>query len=110
MVKSWKEKEKQLTEWLKTVVSFWTTYRRSRALRGEAVEDIMWGPTSVELKTRKNWPPKYVCAWLEQARTNAEKRTPIVVVHGDYMRMGDQLVIMTLQDLVNIINDAYKSL
>jgi len=110
MVKSWKEKEKQLTEWLNKVVDFWKAFRRSRALRGEAVEDVMWGPISVELKTRKNWPPKYVLDWLEQARTNAEKRTPIVVVHGDYMRMGDQLVIMTLQGLVDVVNKAKRSL
>lgn len=109
MVKSWKEKEKQLTEWL-TGCGYWQAVRQSRAWRGEAVEDIQWGPLSIELKTRRSFPPRYVTEWLEQAATNCCGRTPIVIVHGDYVRMGEQLVMMTLRDLVQLIDDVREGI
>ncbi len=100
-MKTWKTKEKTLTEWL-SLQELWPAERKSRALRGEAVEDIAWGPISIELKTRKS-PPQYLTDWLEQAKLNAEGKVPLVVVHGDRMRMGEQICMLTLTDLLSLL-------
>jgi hypothetical protein len=98
----WKNKEVQLTAWLDNL-HMWPAVRMSRALRGERVEDIAWGPLSVELKTRANTPPGYMLDWLKQADTNADDKVPVVIIHKDGMLMGKQLVILTLNDFVLLL-------
>lgn len=102
MVKGWKRKEIELTEYLNDA-NIWTATRRSRGLRGEAVEDIEWGPLSIELKTRKGWPPGYLSDFMEQAHANCGERRATVVLHGDYMKMGEQHVIMKLDEFVGLL-------
>ena len=105
-MKTWKKKEIQLTEWL-TEYGPWVAVRKSRAERGEAVEDIEWGPLSVELKTRKSCPPQYLLDWLEQAKTNCADKLPIVVIHRNGMRKGNQLVCLTLADFVRLLKEVH---
>lgn len=105
-MKNWKEKEKQLVEWLNTQ-KLWVAERMSRGLRGEAVEDVRWGPFSVELKTRKSAPPQYVLDWLAQAEANSNGRIPIVLVHRDRMVWGEQVVMMELCDLIALLHHVY---
>ena len=102
-MKAWKKKEQDLTNWLNELETPWEAVRRSRGLRGEAVEDIEFGPLSVELKTGKRLTPKYMLDWLEQAATNCEGRIPVVVAHSDRMRKGDQIVMMTYKDFVRLL-------
>jgi len=104
MVKGWKRKEIELTDYLNDA-KMWPALRRSRGLRGEAVEDIEWGPLSIELKTRKGWPPGYMEDFMRQAHTNCGDRTATVVMHGDYMKMGDQHVVMRLEDFVGLLKE-----
>ena len=101
-MRTWKAKEAQLTEWL-TKTGLWVAQLRSRYLRGEAVEDIEWGECSVELKTRKAFPPQYLVKWLAQAETNKGWRTPVLVIHKDGTRMGKQLVVLSLADFVKLL-------
>jgi hypothetical protein len=100
-VKTWKNKEVQLTEWLNG--NPWPATRKSRALRGEAVEDIEWGPVSVELKTRANFPPQYLLDWLTQAERNAEGKVPALIIHKDATRLGNQLIILRLSDFCALV-------
>jgi hypothetical protein len=102
-MKSWSQKEKALVDWLNEVGVAWEAVRRSRALRGEAVEDIEFGPLSVELKTGRKLLPKYILSWLDQAETNCEDRIPVVVAHNDRMRKGEQVVILRFQDFVRLL-------
>jgi len=100
-MKNWKGKEIQLTQWLSSNGVFKAT-RRSRAQMGESVEDISWGPFSVELKTRKT-VPKYLLEWMAQAERNAGTAVPVVVIHQDHASMGDQLVMLRLSALLRLI-------
>jgi len=105
-MKSWKMFEKKLASYLGGEV-------RSRALRGEAVEDVQWGAFSVEAKTRKK-VPQYIHDWLAQAKENCEGRVPVVVWHQDRTAMGEQIVLLSLNDLVWLaerwgINEDYVS-
>jgi len=72
-------------------------------MRGEAVEDIEWGPLSIEHKTRKRPIPDYLHDWMAQAETNSGTRIPVVVWHQDGMHLGKEFVIMTLRDFVNVL-------
>ena len=94
-MKTWKEGEKRLTAWLNEQ-TLWKAIRKSRAMRGDAVEDIEWGPFSIEYKSRKTIP-QYIKDWVAQAEKNAESRMPIVIWHEDRMRMGKQFVVVTLE-------------
>ena len=94
-MKNWKEGEKRLTAWL-SEQTLWKAVRKSRAMRGDAVEDIEWGPFSVEYKSRKTIP-QYMKEWMAQVEKNSEGRMPIVVWHEDRMRMGKQFVVMPLE-------------
>lgn len=102
MVKSWKRKEIELTEYLGQA-GLWPCIRRSRGLVGEAVEDIEWGPLSIELKTRRGWPPGYMKDFFTQAERNSGKRTATLILHGDRMRLGQQHVVMTLEEFVALL-------
>ena len=106
-MKTWKEKEKQLTAWLQDA-GIWPAERMSRALRGEMVEDIAWGPVSVELKTRKESPPQYMLNWLKQATMNSQRKIPLVVVHRDRMKMGQQMCVLTVDDLIILLRTTIK--
>lgn len=101
-MKAWKRYEQRLTAWLSRgkVVAI----RESRWLRGEAVEDVSWGPLSIEAKTRKTIP-KYVKEWLAQAKSNCQSRMPVVIWHENHMRMGDEVVLLRLSDLYTIIEE-----
>lgn len=101
-MKYWKRAEKVFTDWLSSQ-GLWKAVRKSRALRGEGVEDIEWGPFSIELKTRKT-VPQYLLQWMKQAATNSQSRLPIVVWHQDYMRAGSQLVVLTLESFVHLLH------
>ena len=105
-MKTWKAKEKQLTEWL-TEWGPWQAVRKSRALRGERVEDVAWGPFSVELKTRKSTPSLEMLGWLEQAEANCDGKVPIVIAHRDSMRKGEQVVMMTIATFTDLIEKAF---
>ena len=104
-MKTWKEGEKRLTAWLNKQ-TLWKAIRKSRAMRGDAVEDIEWGPFSVEFKSRKKMP-QYIKDWMAQAEKNAESRMPIVVWHEDRMRMGKQFVVMPLELFVFLAGYKY---
>ena len=99
-MKSWKQKEIALVEWL-NAKKLWVAKRMSRGRRGEAVEDVQWGPFSVELKTRK-FVPKYLLDWLAQAKANSKGRTPLVLLHKDRMLWGEQIVLLTLNDFIDM--------
>ena len=101
-MKNWKNKEIVLVEWLNTK-GLWLAERMSRGLRGEAVEDVQWGPFSIELKTRKSIPPQYLLDWLAQAKANSEGRIPIVLMHKDRMQWGEQVVMIPLTDFVGML-------
>ena len=105
---NWKKKEQELVEWLNEIEISWEAIRRSRGLRGEAVEDISFGPLSVELKTGKKLIPKYMLDWLKQAETNCEGRIPVVVAHSDRMRKGDQIVMMTYENWIRLLYEALE--
>ena len=100
-MKSWKEGEKRLTEWLNEQ-GLWKAIRKSRAMRGEGVEDIEWGPFSVEQKSRKTIP-QYVKDWIVQAKKNSEDRISFVVWHEDHMRQGKQFIVMLLSDFIQVL-------
>ncbi len=102
MVKSWKRKEVELTDYL-NAAKLWKAVRRSRGLVGEAVEDIEWGPLSIELKTRRGWPPGYMRDFFSQAERNSGTRAATLVLHGDRMRLGQQHVVMTLDEFVALL-------
>lgn len=70
------------------------------------MEDISWGPISVELKTREEIPA-YVKMWMKQAKRNSEGKIPVVVWHEDRMGMGKQLAILTLDDFRALVELAY---
>lgn len=106
-MKNWKEGEKRLTAWLNEQ-TLWKAVRKSRAMRGDAVEDIEWGPFSVEYKSRKTIP-QYIKEWVAQAEKNAESRMPIVVWHEDRMRMGKQFVIIPLELFTFLADYVYDS-
>ena len=92
----------QLSQWL-TETGLWVAERRSRGLRGEAVEDIEWGLCSIELKTRKDFPPQYLEDWMAQAERNSGWREPVLVLHKDGTRMGRQMVVLSLSSFVNLL-------
>ncbi len=100
---NWKQKEQEFVAWLNEIKVSWEAIRRSRGQRGEAVEDIEFGPLSVELKTGRKLLPKYLLEWLEQATTNCEGRIPTVIAHSDRMRKGDQAVILRYRDFVRLL-------
>ena len=105
-MKTWKRGESRFTEWL-SKQGLWVAIRKSRALRGERVEDIEWGPFSVELKTRKTIP-QYLLGWMRQAQVNCQGRTPLVLLHQDRMRVGSQLVVLTLDNFVRMLKKMQK--
>lgn len=104
-MKNWKEGEKRLTAWLNEQY-LWKAIRKSRAMRGDAVEDIEWGLFSIEYKSRKKIP-QYIKDWMTQAEKNAESRMPIVVWHEDRMRMGKQFVVMPFELFVFLVSYMY---
>ena len=100
-MKNWKTKEDYFTTWL-SEQGLWRAVKKSRALRGERVEDIEWGPFSVEVKTRSKIP-QYVRGWMKQAQTNSQSRLPILIWHQDHMSGGSQLVVLTLDNFVHML-------
>lgn len=106
-MKTWKEGEKRLTTWLNNQ-TLWKAIRKSRAMRGDAVEDIEWGPFSVEYKSRKTIP-QYMKEWIAQAEKNSGLRMPIVVWHEDRMRLGKQFVVMSLDLFAFLAGYVYDS-
>lgn len=107
MVKGWKEAEKRLTIYLSHLGV--PAVRRSRAMQGEAVEDIEWGPFSVEYKTRAKFPG-YVTDWIKQAVANCVDRIPIVIWHRNNKRYKDDLVLIRLGDFVALISEYHRTL
>lgn len=105
-MKTWKQGEKTLTTWLNEVAkdSPFVATRESTGQRGEAVEDISFGPLSIEMKSRQGKYPKYIEDWVAQATRNAPPDTfPIVVWHPDRTKYGDELAIMPLNKLIELI-------
>jgi len=90
-MKSWKEKEKELTEWYSDIGP--KAERVSRLFRGERVTDIVWGLFAIEVKTRKKIP-KYLHEWMKQAEMNANIEIPVVHWHQDCRRAKDDYVVM----------------
>ena len=95
-MKSWKSKEKWLTEYLSQ--GLLPAERKSRYFMGESVEDVSWGPFSIEMKTRKTVPPQYALDWMSQAKDNAKGKIPVVVMHRDREQHGQQIVMLRLRD------------
>ena len=104
-MKSWKSYEKKLTEFLSQGPI--RAIRKSRGLRGEAVEDVAWAAFSLEAKTRKKWPA-YIKKWMAQAKANCEERIPVVVWHEDRSHLPNDLVVLRLQDFKNLVEKAYS--
>ncbi len=102
-MRSWKAKEKQFVEWLNEEALPWVAERMSRAFRGEGIEDIKYGPFSLELKTGSNVVPGHMEDWLSQALENCGGRIPIVIVHRDRMKRGDQVVMLRYRDWIRLL-------
>jgi len=77
-------------------------------MRGEAVEDIEWGPLSLEHKTRKRPIPDYLQGWMAQAEKNSDIRIPAVIWHQDGMHLGKEFVIITLTDFINLVKHLWE--
>jgi hypothetical protein len=99
---AWKAIEKRIANWLSQGPIKAT--RQSKIFMGEAVEDISWGPISVEVKSR-GVVPKYIDQWLDQATTNSDGKIPAVFWHRDTMREGKQFVILKASDFKYIIEE-----
>jgi hypothetical protein len=100
-MKSWKKYEKDLTSFLDSKCG-WEAIRRSRAMMGEEVMDIEWGPISIEAKCKAN-RPQYLESWLEQASQNRESMIPIVIWHQAYEGLEKDVVIMRLHSLLTLM-------
>lgn len=105
-MRSWKSKEKQFREWFEAL-GLWPATRESTGKRGEDVEDIAWGPFSVEVKTRKTLP-RWLFDWVTQSVHNCDGKLPIVVAHEDYLPMGSQLVVMRLDMFVELVSRVHE--
>jgi hypothetical protein len=99
---AWKAIEKRIANWLSQGPIKAT--RQSKIFMGEAVEDISWGPMSVEVKSR-GVVPKYIDQWLEQATTNAGGKIPVVLWHRDGMHEGKQFAILKASDFKFIVEE-----
>lgn len=76
--------------------------------RGNAVEDIRVSDfISVEVKSRKALP-KYLIRWVEQANRNCEGKMPVVLIHPDYTQMGEQGVMMSLEDFRELVAELHE--
>jgi len=99
-MRTWKEGEKRYTEYLS--LRPWAAIRKSKGLRGEGVEDIEWGPLSVELKTR-NKCPQYLFDWLIQAEKNRDNRIPMVILHQDGDRLNKGIILMRIDWFIHLL-------
>ena len=70
---------------------------RRQGATGKATADVVSGWLSVEVKHRKRLP-EWLKTALDQARTGAGERLPIVVLHEAGLRHADDLVLMRLAD------------
>ena len=104
-MKIWKRAEKHYTEYLS--LNLWPAVRKSTGLRGEAVEDISWGPVSVEVKCRKS-VPQYLWDWLIQAEKNRNGKIPMVLLHKDGERMNKGVAILSLEWLILLLNEIHS--
>jgi hypothetical protein len=105
MALAWKAIEKRIAAWLSTGPIQAT--RQSKIFMGDAVEDIEWGPTSIEVKSR-GVVPKYIDQWLQQATVNSNGRIPVVLWHRDGMHEGKQFAILKATDFKQIIEELWK--
>ena len=92
--KTWKSIESRLANWLNGKVP---AVRKSKMYLGTNVEDISYGPFSIEVKSRSIFP-KYIYEWFEQAKTNCEGRIPIIIWHEMGMKTGEEIVLIKLVD------------
>lgn len=92
---TWKHAERMVAKWFG---GFRT------GCNGESRRDVEHETLSIEVKHRKTLP-----AWMHnamaQARSEAEGRTPIVVLHENGMPYGASMVVISLSDFVDLYGE-----
>jgi hypothetical protein len=101
MGKNWKDVEKGITDWLNEQ-GIWEAERRSTQGLGTEIEDISWGPISVEVKTRQSFPA-YLHLFVKQSEKNSDGKIPIVVMHQNMKRRHDDYVVMRMETLIRLL-------